>query len=347
MKNIDNFRKKTKEEIAAIALLKSTGLGVLGAAQVVCGVVARLRQKGILSSDAGVSRAGLEQFIIQCEAIIDEGVHSMAMRESTVSLSVAGWASVEARADCSATTRRDLRYFLRKILKVEGAGELPLRAMSTRQCREILQQAFGHSKSMYIKGRAMLHSVFAYGIKQEWCDANPVARIEVPRVQETPKEPLPVADVKRLLQTAERPEHRDMKLSLHLMLYSGIRPAEVSRLKAEDFCRREKVVIIRPGKSKTGGGRVVPLRHTKDLRQDEWVIPDNWQKRWQGLRRAAGFTRWVPDVCRHTFASYHAAYFRNLPELQWEMGHRDLSLLRTRYMSPALRKEARLFWCER
>jgi len=332
-------------EIAALTLLKSTGLSVLNAAQLAAAVVARVRQAKAgteeTPQDAERRETGLKA---RCMEAVELGLEAMAAREQTVSLEEAGWASVEARADCSATTRRDLRYFLRKVLKVEGARELPLRAMTTRQCREMLQKAFGHSKSMYIKGRALLHSVFAYGIKQEWCDANPVARIEVPRVQETPKAPLPVADVERLLQTAERAEFRDMKLSLNLMLYSGIRPAEVSRLQAEDFCRREKVVIIRPGKSKTGGGRVVPLRHTKDIRPDEWQIPTNWQKRWQQLRRAAGFTHWVPDVCRHTFASYHAAYYRNLPELQLEMGHRDLNLLRTRYMSPAAKQEAKRFW---
>lgn len=354
--NIGKIRQNREEEIAAIALLRDSGISILAAAQIAHAVVARFESSGAAGS-ATTKEAGRKETNVftWCMKIIDSGIEAVAQRERTVSLAEAGWASVEARADCSATTRRDLRYFLRKLLKVQlngtaehgDVGALPLRAMTTRQCREILQQAFGHSKSMYIKGRAMLHSIFAYGIKQEWCDANPVARIEVPQVQESPKEPLSVADVKRLLQTAESPEHRDMKLSLHLMLYSGIRPAEVSRLRAEDFCRREKVVIIRPGKSKTGGGRVVPLRHTKNIRPDEWQIPTNWQKRWQQLRRAAGFTRWVPDVCRHTFASYHAAYFRNLPELQLEMGHRDLSLLRTRYMSPALRKEARLFWCER
>ena len=52
---------------------------------------------------------------------------------------------------------------------------------------------------------------------------------------------------------------------------------------------------------------------------------------------------WVPDVCRHTFATYHAAMFRNLPELQLEMGHRDTSLLRSRYMVPARRKDAEAF----
>ena len=66
--------------------------------------------------------------------------------------------------------------------------------------------------------------------------------------------------------------------------------------------------------------------------------------RQQDGRRAAGFRHWVPDVCRHTFATYHAAMFRNLPELQLEMDHLDTSLLRSRYMVPASRKDAELFW---
>ena len=292
-------------------------------------------------SVATMNRKGL---IHKLRQVIELGVEAVALRERTVSLAEAGWASVEARGDCRATTRRDLRYFLRKVLRVPQVAELPLRAITTAQCRDILQRAFGHSKSMYIKGRALLHSVFAYGMRQEWCDANPVARIDVPKVVETPKEPLPLEEVQRLRAAVEQPEFRDMKLSVNLLLYSGIRPAEVSRLRAEDFCWQERVVVVRPTKSKTGGGRVVPLRGVAKLPPQERVIPCNWQRRWRALRQAAGFTHWVPDVCRHTFASYHAAYFRNLPELQLEMGHRDCGLLRTRYMSPLLKKEARRFW---
>ena len=49
-------------------------------------------------------------------------------------------------------------------------------------------------------------------------------------------------------------------------------------------------------------------------------------------------------VCRHSFATYHAVLFRNLPELQLEMGHRNTSLLRSRYMVPAHRRDAVAFW---
>lgn len=47
-----------------------------------------------------------------------------------------------------------------------------------------------------------------------------------------------------------------------------------------------------------------------------------------------------------TFASNYAAYFRHLPTLQLEMGHRDLSLLQSRYLNPRHTppREARRFW---
>ena len=86
----------------------------------------------------------------------------------------------------------------------------------------------------------------------------------------------------------------------------------------------------------TGGGRVVPLRKAGNITVR--TIPGRWVERWRALRRAAGWGRahaWQPDACRHTFATYHAAHFRNFPALQLEMGHRDSSLLRTRYVYAA------------
>ena len=181
-------------------------------------------------------------------------------------------------------------------------------------------------------------------MRREWCDANPVARIETPAVQDRTIEPLPQEAVERLNATVQERRVRDMRFSLSLLLYSGVRPAEVARLTDADVCWEERQVIIRPQKSKTGGGCVVPLRALPGMRRQDCRVPRNWQKRWLALRRAAGFSCWVPDVCRHTFASYHAAHFRNLPELQMEMGHRDLNLLRSRYMRPASRKDADRFW---
>ena len=137
-----------------------------------------------------------------------------------------------------------------------------------------------------------------------------------------------------------------MRLSLHLMLYCGLRPQEVARLDESRIQAEQGRVIVPPSSSKTGGGRAVPLRNRGKLRGVPLRIPGNWENRWRRLRRAAGFApgRWVPDVCRHTFASYHAAYFRDLGALQLEMGHRSANLLLSRYLNLPQVKQAKAYW---
>ncbi len=49
---------------------------------------------------------------------------------------------------------------------------------------------------------------------------------------------------------------------------------------------------------------------------------------------ASGFKGlWVQDVLRHTYASYFAKRYSDFPRLQLNMGHRDISLLRSRYVN--------------
>lgn len=304
----------------------------------------RLIREGMEELHEMAQRKNRRDMIRLLRRVIQEGARAVRESERTVSFSTAAWGSVEARSGLRAASRRDLRHFVRRMLRVEMAGELSLRRMDTQQCRSILQQAFGRSPSSFQKGRAIMHSIFAFGMRRGWCDANPVQRIEVPRFTEKEISPLSPGEVERLRAAVERPENRDMKLSLFLMLYSGVRPTEVSRLRPQDIFWDEKHVVIRSRISKTGGGRIVPLRGFREMRRQELVIPRNWFRRWRALRRAAGFIPWSPDVLRHTFASYHASYFRNLPLLQWEMGHRDASLLYSRYVVPTRRAAAALFW---
>ncbi|MBR5523057.1 MAG: site-specific integrase [Akkermansia sp.] len=294
----------------------------------------------VLEATEGLGEArwrglGREEMMRLLRRVVQEGVRAVEESEATVSFAEAVQRSVEARAGRRPTTRRDLRHFTGRMLRVAGVGERPLRAMRSGECRELLQAAFGRSAHSYRKGRAILHSIFAWGRRYGYCDTNPVDAVEAPEVVEKEIVPLTPEEVHRLETAAEHPAHRAMRWSLYLLLYCGLRPAEVQRLQPEDICREEGCVVVRPRVSKTGGGRAVPLRRVQPLSGVEPHIPRNWQNRWRSLRRAAGFAprRWVPDVCRHTFASYHAAQFKNLPMLQVEMGHRDCSLLRSRYVN--------------
>ncbi len=292
--------------------------------------------------------------------VLRTGVQAVREEERTVSFRHAAEESLAQRtaAGRRATTLRDLRHFIRRMLRVPGLAERPLRRMDTAECRMVLQQTFGNSTHSYRKGRAILHSIFAYGHKQGWCQGNPVAPIEVPQPEEREIAPLTLPECQRLLEAASRPAFRDCLPALGLMLFAGVRPGEVARLRWADVDVAEGMLCIAARHSKTGGARRVELcpsllRLLRRLRpaasqgRQQRLCPAQWARRWQELRQQAGFaTRWVPDVLRHTFASYHALTHQNLPALQLQLGHRDTRLLFTRYLNLGTlrRRDACSFW---
>ena len=312
----------TDKEQAALEVLKSTGIDVLEAA-----LVAR---EALECGRGRVRRAR------ECMRL---GAEEMRKRQKTVTFRKAVEAALEEREKKNrrARTVTDFRYYCKRLMvRNPGLAERRMRSITPDDCRAYLQAAYGESAAQYRKARAILSGVFSSAIRHDWCDANPVSRVEVPDVIEKPIEPLTIEEVERLEAAAQLPEHQEMQLSLHLMLYCGIRPTEVSRIDPErDIDWQNRRVVVRPTTSKTGGGRVVPLRKADAITVR--TIPHCWIHRWRAIREAAGWSKetahpWRQDVCRHTFASYHAACFRNFAALQLEMGHRDSSLLRTRYV---------------
>lgn len=324
----------TMKTSTATELLRETHLSPADAA--------RLILEGVEMIGNKAQQLQRRELIVLIRSMIQEGWQALQARENTVSFESAAWQSVSARSGRRPTTRRDLRHYVRRMLRVDGIKDRPLRDMSTRECRELLQTAFGSSASSYKKGRAILHSIFAFGIRREWADTNPVDRIETPDIREKYIPPLTPEESQQLISATSRIPHREMAFSVHLMLYCGIRPTEVQRLKNEDIDWQQGKILIRSQISKTGGGRLVSLRGWKKNKLTQ--IPGNWQRRWKALRKDAGFHQWTPDTCRHTFASYHAAYFNEPGILQMEMGHRNQTLLRTRYVSPVSAQQAKRFW---
>ncbi len=319
-------------------------------------VLEALEEAPELQAEVGRGRVALMRAL---RRVLREGIAAVRAQEQTVSFRRAAEESLARRSEAGRrpTTLRDLRHFIRRLLRVEGLAERPLRSLGTAECRQALESAFGGSAHSFRKGRAILHSIFAYGVRQQWCAVNPVAAIELPRIEEKEIVPLSMAECRRLVETARLPQFRDCLPALGLMLFAGVRPGEVARLRWEDVQCAEGSLSISARHSKTGGARRVelspPLRRLlrrQRPRGNRPLCPPQWNRRWRSLRRAAGFSTpqrsWVPDVLRHTFASYHALTHRNLPALQLQLGHRDSRLLLTRYlnMRPLRRTDAAHFW---
>lgn len=301
----------------------------------------------------GARRMRGEKQLEHCRRVIGLGVEQYRASTQTVSLSLAAESALAERrhrrprtvAEFSSVCRRVLRCF--PLLRCR-----PVNTLNAADCAEVLYSVFPSARQRQ-KGRAILHGVFAHALRQRWCAYNPVEGVRLPPPEEQEIVPLSLPRVQRLLAAADTPAHRACMPALGLMLWCGVRPAELERLQWSDLDFEEKVVSLRSRHSKTGGCRHIPLRpvllawlRAAGGAGEGRVCPPNWQRRWKRLRAAAGLIPWQQDVLRHTFASYHAKHFRDFPALQSEMGHRSAALLRTRYLSMRglTAESAALFW---
>lgn len=291
----------------------------------------------------------------RCRDIITLGSEAYLRACRSVPFSHAVEVSLQERAARRARTTYEIRNICRRLMSAHPSlADMRLRDISAEHCRTFLETCF-ESTLQFTKARAVLHSVFACALRHGWCSENPVDSIPRPTLHETEVEPLPWADLCKLLQTAARREHSCCMPALGIMLWAGVRPAELQRLRWEDIDWQEKVISLRPRHSKTGGARHITLHPvlsawlrrcgTPASRRGS-ICPPNWLRRWRFLRRAAGIFHWQQDVLRHTFASYHLKHWHDLPRLQEEMGHRSARLLRTRYLSMrgVTALHARIFW---
>ena len=331
-------KNDTDIDTAALAVLKGTGINILEAA--------------ILAKEALAAGRGKIRRARKCLAA---GADALRQQERTVTFEKAVEAALEARKDRRTRTVYDFRYFTRRFMKrCKRLAARRMRSITPQECAEYIEQAFDTPRQRQ-KARLILSGVFGTAVKRGWCDANPVARVEAPRVVEQQVPILTPQEIEQITTTAETYRGGSCAAAVGMMLYAGTRPHEVARLSWAQVDLRERAIYILPRHSKTGGARRVTV-HKPLLRilrahkreEKEMICPANWLHHWRELRRAAGWDtpahRWPQDALRHTFASYHLSHFRSYAELQLEIGHRDATLLRTRYVDQRGVRNARAFW---
>ena len=289
------------------------------------------------------------QFILK---VIEVGLRNIREKEKSLADGFALY--LKSKQHLRPDSIRDIRCMGNRLLRTKPEfGGRNFSELSVSECEEWLNAAF-HTDNQFNKARTMLHGLFEFALRREWCDKNPIKRIERRKVIEKEIQPLKLSETKRLITTAQR-ESPNCAVAAALLIYAGIRPREARRLTWRDIDTEEKTITVRSQCSKTGGVRQVEIppvlnrlliAHSRELKEEK-ICPTDWQRHWRKIRDNSGFRgRWVQDVLRHTYASFHAKNYANLPRLQLNMGHRDQSLLRSRYinMRGISRAEAKSFF---
>ncbi len=313
--------------ISAKRILTGTDVSVLDAARIA---------KNIL--DAKPNNFALTDLQF-CAKVIEAGLRHIRTKEMSLAEGFALY--LKSKQHLRPDSIRDIRCIGNRLLRTKPElGKRNFSELSVSECEEWLNAAFT-TNSQFNKARTMLHGLFEFAIRRDWRDSNPIDKIERRKVVEKEIPPLKLSETKRLIKTAQN-EAPEYAVVAALLVYTGIRPREVRRLTWRDIDTEEKTITVRSQCSKTGGVRQVEIPpvlnrllvvHSRELKEEK-ICPTDWQRRWRKIRDNSGFRgRWIQDVLRHTYASFHAKNYADLPRLQLNMGHRDLSLLRSRYIN--------------
>ena len=234
----------TNEIISAKTLLEHKGISLLDAARLICNALDYLPRNSTLTP------------IQFCSKIIEAGQRHVRIAEMSVSKGFALY--LESKRHLRKDSFNDIRYLGNRLLKAKPEfGNRNFSELSVSECEEWLNAAF-HTNPQFNKARAMLHGLFEFALRREWCDKNPIKRIERKKVIEREILPLKLSETKQLIKTAQR-ESPVYAVVAALLVYTGIRPREVRRLTWRDIDTEEKTITVRSQCSKTGGVRQVEI----------------------------------------------------------------------------------------
>src|SRR5437588_10594165 len=246
----------------------------------------------------------------------------------------------------SATYIGDLKKRLARFCA--AFGERNIAGITVEDLDDWLRALPGSPKSR-ANYRANVGVLFSYAERRRIIDSNPILHTARPKLPDNPPEIFSVDELAALLKAASR-KAPDMVPMLAIGAFSGIRDAEIKRLDWSEVDQRRSHIEVKASKAKSARRRIVEMQ--PKLR--EWlspyvsmsgaVVPANWRKKLDSVRRAAGLARWPKNGLRHSYASYRLAAIHDAPRVASDLGHTSPHMLYSTYRELVLPEEAERYW---
>ncbi|MFZ3375824.1 MAG: site-specific integrase [Chthoniobacterales bacterium] len=280
---------------------------------------------------------------------VDQAVEWQKRRNSSVSFKVMFEKFMEAKK-----AKRSIPYLTALRCTLPRFAALHDRLACEISAPEIEEQLNGMSASVHNAFLRYMRAVFNFGIRRDWCQENPVKRIEMQSLKMR-REILSNAQVMALLKTVCETEFELLPYHV-LCIFAGIRPKETERLEWKNInMGPENFIEVPEELSKTARRRIVKMEpllvrwlryYIREGGERKGLITPrpNLRKRLRAIRAAAGIERWPQDAPRRTYASCWLAIHADVDVLNRFMGHTSPDMLFKHYEKAVTQKHARAFW---
>ncbi|MCC5842224.1 MAG: hypothetical protein JJT96_19060 [Opitutales bacterium] len=201
--------------------------------------------------------------------------------------------------------------------------------------------------------RAKLSSFFNWCLTRGYLGRNPITGSDKApeRRQRLERDPvfLSVPDTIRLLRSAQATAGGALVPYFALHLFGGLRAEELKRMTWEAINLETGYILLSAPIAKTAARRTVKISENLHawlvdhaVRRPP-IIPRNFRKLFERVRREAGIEPWVRDVGRHTALTYHYAV-SGLKSITTAWAGNSPGVLDTNYRGLATLEEAQEYW---
>ena len=235
----------------------------------------------------------------------------------------------------------------------ERHGRAPIEAVSHRELDAWLRTLSGFAPVTQHNHWRIVRRFF--GFCQDFLEViprNPMKRLKERRLEHQDPELLTPEQMQACLSIAK--PCRRLTAYLALGGFGGIRTEEILRLPWEDIDWAAGEIYIRNPKRVAGwkprNVEILPVlrRHLEPMALATGKVLPGGQRTLYLLRRGLmdelRWPAWPRNTLRHSFKSYHLAFWQDRPRLAEQMGHSHSDMTRYSYGSPQTRAAAAAWW---
>lgn len=289
-----------------------------------------LMQQGVSASLTEAVQLALPRLVC-----IGNNVTVQTLCEDFAAAKASSWSKVSAR---------NFRNFSR--LLIEAFGSKPVSALTTKELQGWLAERFP-TPGYLLSAVRNLRPAFNYAVRQDIIKESPFTKLESVRARKNDGiDIFTPAEARRLMEMC--PD--ECVPAFALLLFAGVRPAELTRLKWGNI--KDGFIHITPSIAKTAQVRNIEIEPNlvswltySGIHADSAPIcPENWRRRRELVVKEAGLAG-RKDTARHSYATYHLAKYQNTDALKSNMGHsRGSDTLFVHYRAAATPAQAEAYW---
>jgi integrase len=351
------IRKNFQDRDKAVAFVTAMRTKLLNAQTAVTTAVTRLTPDQLKQAEAAFNRLGDRYTLDQAVTYF---VDNYAAPDEAVTLKTAVEKFTEGKDDVRKNTLRNLKSTLQRFRDHVG-GDTELHTLTAEHIRAFIRSlrskdgVSGVSKKTFNNVRNDVSSLLAWCMdpQRRWVAKNVARDIAMHDRHQLRKSGVPdtlSADRACKLMAAAVTHEPSLAKAYALMLFAGIRPDDDGELfKLARHPDVEKLINLRTNVI------WIPAEVSKVKRQrkvrvcdalNKWlslpgpILPPNADRHIKAFRVSQKLT---PDVCRHSFCTYHVATGGSLADTALQSGNSE-AIVRDHYADQVTKDEAAPFW---